>query len=96
MTIDVGRPVDVVGGEMRADAVIVDVDPRGLAIVESCSRTRRAAAPGQELRIRFDVVDELEHLRARGRGRARLLVTQCTAIRRATPVRAAIDSASRA
>ena len=62
----IGRVVHVVGREMRAHAVVVDVDSRGLA-VRVVREHAGAAAPRQELRIKLDAVDELEHLRRRVR-----------------------------
>jgi hypothetical protein len=53
--------VRVVGGEVQLDAVIIDVYARGLA-----TRVRledaRTLAPGQELGVELDTIDELEHL----------------------------------
>ena len=59
-TIDSGGAVRVVGGEVRPDAVVVDVDPRRLAAGMRLEHAR-AGAPRQELRVELDRVDELEH-----------------------------------
>src|SRR6266550_2334446 len=57
-----GRTVRIVGREMHLDAVIVNVDARGLA-AGMLLDDARALAPRQELRVERDIVDELEHLR---------------------------------
>src|SRR6185295_16581266 len=64
--------IDIVGREMRFDAVKVDVDASGLHFIPTGCDVN-AGAPWQKLRIVLDLIDEIEHFKSRERNQHRLL-----------------------